>query len=193
LTIWRLTGPVIRITPDEIHLSDPDHYETIHRIGTKYTKYARYYNAFSISYSSFTAASNEVHRRRRAALNPFFARKMVLTLEDVVQSQAEKMCALVTQKLAAGEPANLHQAFRAISVDVASDYSFGESYNLLDSPDLGQDFFRLTRGLGPSIWIFQQFPQLLIANSLPSWILEKLDDSLAQIVKLQEVNDSYAH
>lgn len=184
-------GPVIRITPDEVHLSDPENYETIYHVGSKYGKYARFYDAFSISYSSFTTASNELHRRRRAVLTPFFARKMVLELEDVVQNKAEKLCALVSKKLAAGEPANLHQAFRAVSVDVASDYAFGQSYGLLNSPDLGATFFRLTRGLGPGIWMFQQFPQLLVTNRLPSWILEKMNESLAQIVKLKEVYSSY--
>jgi cytochrome P450 len=179
---------VIRITPDEVHLSDPNNYETIYHVGSKYSKYARYYDAFSISYSSFTTASNELHRRRRGALNPFFARRMVLELEDVVQTKVEKLCELVSRKLANGEPANLHQGFRAVSVDVASDYAFGTSYDLLESPDLGAQFFKLTRGLGPSIWIFQQFPALLILNKLPPWVLEKMDESLAQIGKLQEVN-----
>lgn len=170
-----------------MHLSDPNNYETIYHVGSKYGKYARFYDAFSISYSSFTTPSNELHRRRRAVLNPFFARKMVVQLEDVVQTKAEKLCELVSIKLSAGEPANLHQSFRAVSVDVASDYAFGRSYDLLDSPDLGATFFKLTRGLGPSIWMFQQFPALLISNRLPSWILEKLDESVAQIVKLKEV------
>jgi hypothetical protein len=116
---------------------------------------------------------------------------MVLKLEDVVQTKVEKLCTLVKKKLATGEPANLHQAFRAVSVDVASDYAFGQSYELLDSPDIGATFFRLTRGLGPSIWMFQQFPGLLFANRLPSWILEKMNDSLAQIVKLKEVYYSF--
>jgi cytochrome P450 len=178
---------VVRITPDEVHLSDPINYEKIYNAGSKYSKYARFYDAFSISYSSFTTASNDLHRRRRAALNPFFGRKMVLELEEVVQTKVEKLCALVARNFAAGEPANLHQAFRAVSVDVASDYAFGQSYELLNSPDLGATFFRLTRGLGPSIWMFQQFPALLVANRLPSWIVENINDSLAQIVKLKEV------
>jgi hypothetical protein len=112
---------------------------------------------------------------------------MVLQLEETVQSKALKLCNLVSRNFAAGEPANLHQAFRAVSVDVASDYAFGKSYQLLDSSDLGANFFKLIRGLGPSLWMFQQFPVLLISSRLPSWILEKLDDSISQIVKMKEV------
>lgn len=181
------TGPIVRITPDEVHLSDPENYEVIYQVGSKYTKYARYYDAFSIAYSSFTTPSNEVHRRRRAALNPFFSRKMVLELEDVVHSKANTLCGLVSRKFSAGEPVDLHHAFRAVSVDVITDYAFGKSYDLLDSPDLGAHFFKLTRGLGPSIWTFQQFPWLLVLNNLPPWVLEKMNDSLAEVVNLQAV------
>jgi hypothetical protein len=189
LTLAR-SGPVIRITPDEVHLSDADNYEIIHHVGTRYSKYQRQYDAFSVKYSSFTTCSNELHRRRRAALNPFFSRKMVLELENVVQSKAEKLCALVSTKFSSGQVADLHHAFRAVSVDVITEYGFGKCYNLLDSPDLGAYFFKLTRGLGPSLWIFQQWPELLVSNRLPPWILEKMNDSLAQVVNLQQVECS---
>lgn len=83
------TGPVVRITPDEIHLSDPENYERIYFVGSKYSKSADFYRAFSSNSAAFTTPSNEAHRVRRAALNPFFSRKMVLELEDVVQSNAQ--------------------------------------------------------------------------------------------------------
>ena len=33
-----LLGPVMCITPDKVHLSDPDNYEVIYSIDTKYAK-----------------------------------------------------------------------------------------------------------------------------------------------------------
>lgn len=86
--------------------------------------------------------------------------------------------------MSAGKTADLHHAFRALSVDVLTDYAFGKSYDLLESPDLGAHFFKLTRGLSPSIWMFQRFPFFLILNKLPPWVLEKMDDSLAAAVNL---------
>src|SRR6266702_4331392 len=39
-------GPVIRIGPDEVHLSDPDNYDKINRVGTKFSKDGAFYGAF---------------------------------------------------------------------------------------------------------------------------------------------------
>jgi cytochrome P450 len=186
-------GPVIRITPDEIHLSDPENYDTIYSVVSRYPKSPRFYNAFGLPYSSFTTCSNEVHRLRRGAIQPMFSRKQVLELESVVQEKAEKLCALVSRRFNTGEPVDLHHAFRAVSIDVITDYSFNKCYDLLDAPDLGRQFFLMVRGIGPALWIFQQFPWLGVMNNLPPWILKKMSPPLAQVLTLQEVWRSYLY
>ena len=42
-----------------------------------------------------------------------------------------------------GEEMDLHHGFRAVSVDVITDYALNKSYNLLDSPDLGEEFVNM--------------------------------------------------
>jgi len=146
-------GPVVRITPDEIHLSDPDNYERIHHVGSKYSKCPQFYGCFGLEYGTFITPSSEVHRQRRGRLNPLFSRKMVLELEGVVQSKAEKLCTLLDKKFSLGLPVDLHHGFRAISVDVITDYGFNKCYDLLDEPDLGLNFFAMVQGIGPAMWI----------------------------------------
>jgi hypothetical protein len=116
-----------------------------------------------------------------------FSRKMVLELEDVVQDKAEKLCSLVSRKFAAGEPVDLHHAFRAVSIDVITDYGFNKCYNLLDSPDLGRNFFLMVRRIGSALWIFQQWPELQVAKMIPPLILKKMGPPLGQVLNLQEV------
>jgi hypothetical protein len=36
---------------------------------------------------------------------------------------------------------DLHYGFRAVSVDVITDYAFGDCYNLLEKDDFGKYFF----------------------------------------------------
>jgi cytochrome P450 len=181
-------GPVVRITPDEIHLSDPDNYEVMHCVGTKYPKSTQFYNGFGIGYSTFSAGPIHVHKPRRAMLDPYFSRKNVLALEHLVQARAENISDILTTKLAKGEAVDLHHAFRAISVDVISDYAFGESYGLLDTPDFGHEFFDMVSGIGPTMWFFQQFPAIqMLAMSLPAPIAKMTSKPLKQVLTLQEV------
>jgi hypothetical protein len=64
---------------------------------------------------------------------------------------------------------------------------FNKSYALLDAPDLGTNFFELVRGIGPALWVFQQWPEMSIMNRLPQWMLKKMSPPLAHILDLQEV------
>lgn len=183
-------GPVMRITPDEIHLSDPENCDTIYRVGSKYTKYPLHYDAFCLKYSSFSTCPNDVHKLRRGPLNPFFSRNMVFKLEDVVQNKAEKLCNLISRESPSGKAVDLYHAFRAVSIDVITEYAFNKCYDLLDTPDLGRHFFLMVRQIGPSVWLFRQFPQLQIVNSLPVWMLEKMSPPVAQLLALQKVISS---
>lgn len=180
-------GPIVRITPNEVSLSNPEHYETIYYVGSKYAKDPRYYDAFGMEYASFTSCPNELHRLRRGPLNKFFSRAMVLELQSIVQQKADKLCALITKSSKAGEMLDIHHGCRAVSIDVITEYMFNKCYDLLDAADLGTQFFELVRGIGPALWVFQQWPELSIMNGLPTWMLKKMSPPLAQILNLQEV------
>ena len=181
-------GPVVRITPDEVHLSDPDNYEVIYSVGTKYAKSPQFYDGFGIGYSTFSTGPNSVHRVRRSRLDPFFSRRNVINLEHIVQSRAEKLTKLISAKLERKEAVDMHHAFRAISVDVITDYAFGESYHLLDTADLGRGFFEMVNGIGPTMWVFQQWPGLQkVALSMPSAVAKAMNRSLKHVLNLQEV------
>ena len=179
---------MVRITPDEVHLSDPENYEKIYSVGSKYPKAKPYYEAMSCGDSSFTTMSNEEHRVKRARLNPFFSKKKILELEDVAQSKAKKLCDLVAQKFSQGEAMDLHHGFRAVSVDIITDYAFNQCYNLLDRDDIGEWFFTMWEGLGPTMWIFQQWPAVMtLANSLPEWMAAAMSGPLKNVFQLQAV------
>lgn len=185
----RSLGPIVRITPDEVHLSDPDNYDVIYHMNTKYAKVAPYYKSMGGGYSTFTTVSNEEHRIKRSHLNPFFSKKKVLELEDSVQKNTEKLCSLIEKKFYLDESVDLHHAFRALSVDIITDYAFNQCYNLLDSPDLGKNFFHMIEGLMPTMWVFQQWPVLQsIVLSLPESVASALNPSLKYLFNIQDVS-----
>lgn len=58
--LHEIYGPVVRICPNEIHLSDPDAYDEIYHVGTKYKKDAVYYDSTNVPLSTFGSLNVEV-------------------------------------------------------------------------------------------------------------------------------------
>jgi cytochrome P450 len=181
-------GPVVRITPNEVHLSDPDNYDTIYHVGTKYYKSPEFYRSFGLETASFGIISNEQHRVRRAALNPRFSRKTVLENEDLIQSKVWQLCRRMTDMFHANKPVDLHHGFRAVSIDVITDYAFNNCYNLLDKADFGLDYFTMVRSLTESFWIFNQFPLLqFVALKSPMWLAKSMNKHIGSYLQMRQV------
>ncbi|DAA74422.1 TPA_exp: putative Cytochrome P450 pisatin demethylase [Trichophyton benhamiae CBS 112371] len=185
--LHQIYGPVIRITPDEIHLSNPENYDKIYHVGTPYNKSAPFYDAFGVDKATFTTADNNVHRMKRAAFNPFFSRKRVLELEGIVQSKAKTLVRRISTALKTCGGIDLHHGFRAISIDVISDYAFDNCYNFLEKEDFGAPFFDMIRGFGPMFWFFQQFPVLRpILLGVPPWVAHLTSPSLTRMLQFHQ-------
>jgi cytochrome P450 len=182
-----LIGPVVRITPNEVLLSDAANFDKIYYVGSKYIKDSVFYGSLMVHYSSFGTVHNEVHRRRRSRLNPLFSRKMVLELQEIVQKCAKKVIARSQECFDRGEPVDLHHATRCVSIDVITEYAFDKGWDLLDSPDFGVEFFRLVGGIGPAFHIFQQIPFMQkYAYAIPPSIAVHLGGSFKQVTALQQ-------
>jgi len=106
---------------------------------------------------------NEEHRVKRNRLNPFFSKRKIFELEDIIQANAKKLCDLTAKKFSQGEAMDLHHGYRAVSVDIITDYAFNQCHNLLDRPDIGQWFFDMWEDLVPQCGYFN--------NGLQSWHL----------------------
>ena len=151
---------MVRIAPNEISLADPDNYDKIYSVGTKFYKDPLFYDALGVQVM-FTAVPNDVHRARRAPINSFFSRRAVLDLEDIVQAKVRKLTGRVRAGLEAGRPVDLRAGTRAISIDVMTEYAFDDCWNHLDDPTFCDWFSEAVRDTGVMWWTFQQFPFLL--------------------------------
>lgn len=190
--LHRKYGPVVRITPDEVHIAtNSDDYEKIYHVGSKYAKSPNFYNALCAPHSSVCTASNEMHKIKRGAMNPIFSRQRVLEVEAIVQDKVQKVISrlensITNTRIGDESGVDLHHAFRAVSVDVASEFSFANCYNFLDKNDTGADFFEMARGIGPALYAFQQFPALQkLALKIPPWLAPLLSRPLGHVTSMQ--------
>jgi cytochrome P450 len=118
--------------------------------------------------SGFCTVDHDLHRLRRAAINPFFSKQKVAQLQPVVQRLADKLCMKLEMIRGTGEVVPIECAFDAFTMDVITEYSLDKSFGYLDQPGWSSDFREMERGFGEMGYMQKLFPPLLdIMNSLP--------------------------
>ncbi|KAF2113271.1 cytochrome P450 [Lophiotrema nucula] len=164
-------GPVIRINPYEIHCIDPEFYDEVYvgnlvagerRRTEKWEWSAR---MFGTTMAAVGTTSHELHRLRRAGLNPFFSKRSIAELEPVVQNVVDKACLQLERRgregIGRGEQAggvNLRDFFAAFSADLIGEVAFGEGYGLVDKEDFEPGWQKLMMDLSRSTHLMKQFP-----------------------------------
>ncbi|CAG8022479.1 unnamed protein product [Penicillium salamii] len=120
---------VIRIAPNELHISDVELYKTIYGQKSPFMKSSKFYNTFLAFGTTFGEMDPHKNRERRKLLNPFFSKAGTLKLEPVILHRLslvlEKM-----ERLAAEGPINVQDVLRCYTGDIVSQISFGKSLEL---------------------------------------------------------------
>lgn len=152
-------------------------------VGSNYGKDLSFYGSFGTPKSTFATCDPRLHRIKRAVLNPFFSQKRVFEVEELIQQKVSLLVSRSRQSLAAAGEVNLHLAFRALAIDVVTDYAFGQCYGFLERPDFGIDFFRMIQSLGPGVWVFNQFPIVQpISMAIPLRLAKLMSRSLSKMM-----------
>jgi cytochrome P450 len=136
------TGPIVRIRPDVLHMNDPEYIDPIlGGPGKRRDKYKIQLNGSGAPEAAFGTEHHELHRRRRAPLNPFFSKQNIRRLEPVLHRCLERILGRLARNAQSGEPMKMNMLFNATTSDIISDYCFGESYNNLDKEDFNEPYF----------------------------------------------------
>ncbi|KAF1844500.1 putative benzoate 4-monooxygenase cytochrome P450 [Cucurbitaria berberidis CBS 394.84] len=176
-------GPIIRINPLQIHIHDADFFDTIYASGIGHKrnrcKWSHHAGAKSWSGAMLEAMDHDLHKMRRTAVSGFFSKRSVQALEPLVVQATEKLLDRFKGELKKKGPeagvVSLNDAFAAMTMDIISDYCFGESMNSLDEDEYGKkwlDLFHQGIGLRP---LGRQFPSLVnFLVDLPPWVAAKM-------------------
>lgn len=91
-TLHARYGPIIRINPYEVHISDPFYYDKLYASnasGEKRDKWEWSIKAFGIPESVFSTIGHEQHKARRAVLNRFFSMASVRKLQPMIEERVQ--------------------------------------------------------------------------------------------------------
>ncbi|KAL5346712.1 hypothetical protein ACLOAV_008419 [Pseudogymnoascus australis] len=131
-------GPIIRITPFELHVSDPEFYDEVYASSAskrKRDKYPLFYKSFGIDYSMFATVDHDLHKHRRAAINPFFSLQNVRKLQPVIEERITTMMKRIRDFNESGQVLNVSWLNAAFTSDVVMQYAFARCDHRLERPD----------------------------------------------------------
>ncbi|KAI0550319.1 putative cytochrome P450 [Xylaria curta] len=166
-------GPIVRISPEELHCNDPSFIDTLYAGGSVHRdKYEYFASQFGIPQSVFGTVHHNMHRLRRGAMNKFFSKASVTKLEPIIHEKIDKLCRQLMVHVGSRKPIQLNMAFSCFTTDVVTTYAFAKCYNFLEDSSFETNFHApIVAGtdLGPYIKQFRFIFPLM--KSLPdSWV-----------------------
>ncbi|EON67247.1 hypothetical protein W97_06500 [Coniosporium apollinis CBS 100218] len=183
-------GPVIRISPHELHLNSPHLWDTIY--APKNDKWGWGIAAIGLPDSAVGTVSHELHRKRRAALSPFLSRRAVEKFGHVIYGNFEEF----VERLRAARDTRVRgvvemgRLWHCLAVDVVTEYAFARSYGLVRNRGAGRQWHGMLQKVMQNGHTIKHFPIFLrvrdILTALPlAWVEKMAGEGMAMAVRLQ--------
>ncbi|KAI7261135.1 hypothetical protein KC345_g9882 [Hortaea werneckii] len=181
--------PVIRITPDEVHIKDSSFWDELFVKRPKASRYSSTASRFGNDDSMFSVADAGSHRMLRAPLNPFFSRRAIIDQQSLVQEKCNVLLEGMTKLKDIGTVLKVTDAFAGFAGDVISKYSFGFSYRQVNNYETGwsQNFHDAYLSLGAFGHVAVQYPRVnKLLKAIPQRLVLRMDPSLGHMLQLQK-------
>ncbi len=176
-------------------MNDPDFIDQLYAgANSRREKYKTTIDAIYAPGSMLATKDHDLHRRRRAALNPFFSKQSIRRVEPIVQRTLNKLLGRMEKWATLGVPAPMNLAYKATTKDIVHAYAFGEGeeQQFLDMEDMNKTFFDI---IGPSrngqMGVYFWWINPLMAK-IPPVLLVRLYPSLNYFIKYLFVSQSPA-
>ncbi|QSZ35469.1 hypothetical protein DSL72_008339 [Monilinia vaccinii-corymbosi] len=171
--LHRVYGPIIRISPHQLHVYDPVFYEELYSQHKVRHKYKYFLDRFQLPLSGFGSVDHKLHRARRAALNKYLSKQTVARLEPMLLDMLDKLCGRIEEFREKGEKLDMRVVYQCFSTDVITLYALNRSWNHLDSPNFSPLWVETIAETVKMGHLLTQFPIIFpIALALPRWFLQ---------------------
>lgn len=137
----------------------------------------------------FSTVSHDLHRKRRAAINPLFSRGAVKASEMMIYEQADILCKSLGKQLDQNGKAEMRLNFTAWATDVISIFALPKPLHLLEDPQASAKYHLTTKVAMLLTPLQKPFPWLVeTALRLPLAFVQLVSPNLARSVALYRVN-----
>lgn len=136
--------------------------------------------------STFSTPDARLHTLRRGAVNQFFSRQRILTLEDTVREKLEKLIQNTRAFTAEGKALNIQDAWAAFVGDVITRYCFAYDYDHLSSQAFLGNWTKVLHTVMHLGHLSCQYPIIpAFMNSLPDILVEKTGPEFATVINFK--------
>ncbi|PWY77056.1 cytochrome P450 [Aspergillus heteromorphus CBS 117.55] len=185
-----MTGPIVRINPREVHIADPAMYDEIYAAGgRKRDKDQAMVSAYASPYAALATIDHDLHRARRAPLNPFFSKKAVLELSSVIQEKISLLAWHLEKSHAEKSVITLSTAFIGLTGDIITHYLYGQDNGYLRDRDLAKRnmVWEIMAEGTNACHLFRFFPCIpTLTKALPPRLMRLLRPTLSNVYDMQD-------
>jgi cytochrome P450 len=175
-------------------VNDPSFIEQLYSQSPKQRRerYWTFLQTLSLPGSILATKDHDLHRKRRAVLNPFFSQQNVRRLEPVINDTLVTLLNRMDVWAERGEPVQMNAPFKAATKDVIQGYAFGEGQKFLEMEDCRAGFFEVLSA-GPITHLGTYFLWLAtLMTMIPPTIMTALIPQVGIFVTYVKVNQTHA-
>ena len=142
----------------------------------------------SVPEATGATVAHDLHRTRRAALNPFFSKSSIRRLDPVIQRTLENLLRRFSACAKTGEIMRMKIVYNATTSDIISDYTFGASSDYLKRDDYNAPFFEGIQGSFEMAWWLMHMPWLAsLMHFIPKPVLSYIMPGMESLYEMQRV------
>lgn len=175
MLICSVIGPIVRINPDEVHISD----SSFQPASSGLDKDSYFYTPLFSDNSILGTISADKHFARRTTLAPVYTDSEISRFEPQILRSVNKLCQRIEEHFKAekgkdSEPFAMADGLAALSTDLVAAHTLGpDATNYLSQPNLGSELNLYQRSQQATLALRRQIPTLAdIFVGLPQWILQ---------------------
>lgn len=184
------TGPIVRISPFELHVNDPAFYDQLYRQDGRWNKDAWAYDAFSAKGPTICTPDHDLHKARRQALAPFFSKAKIVSRQELIYRNVSRLCERIAKFAQSEQLLNLGAATSAFTRDVATEFLLGRTYNNLEQEDFNIGVTHFAQDSG-HVWRMTKHVRWFgpTMRKVPmSWNMKSADESMKNFMRFLQAS-----
>ncbi|KAI0183573.1 cytochrome P450 [Xylaria flabelliformis] len=188
-------GPIVRLSPDEVHVSDTAWVDTLLVSSAQGTrdKYVPAASQAGTPQGVFGTSVHNTHRRRRAGLNPLFSKSCAASAEGLIYDKLDLLIQRIDTQIIRDGCADVRTAFMCFTTDIVSEYCLGTSFGLLQNEREGNEWHKSIRALAKTIPYTRQFNWIIpLSQKIPPSFMRVVSPDLARVAGMHHDMEAQA-